>query len=74
MKLTTHLHLVLRLKMGGAVPLHPYIPSCTNRDNFTFCINPPTGMKIAREDIGRYIYMKISVCALDNMHTLTCTG
>jgi hypothetical protein len=74
MKLTTHLHLVLRLKMGGAVPLHPYFPSCTNRDNFTFCINPPTGTKIARKDIGRYIYMKISVCTLDNMRTLTCTG
>lgn len=46
----------------------------TDRDSFTFCINPPTGQKITREDIGRYMYMKISVCTLDNMRTLTCAG
>jgi len=45
-----------------------------DRDNFTFCINPPTGKKITRKEIGRYIYLKISVCTLDKMHTFTCTG
>ena len=46
----------------------------TDRNNFTFCINPPTGRKITGKDIGRYIYMKISVCTLDNTRTLACTG
>jgi hypothetical protein len=27
MKLTTHLHLVVRLGMSGAIPLLPYLPS-----------------------------------------------
>jgi len=35
-KLTTHLHLVLRLRMRGAVPLHPYMPSWHAQRNLEY--------------------------------------
>jgi hypothetical protein len=59
------------------VELYLYSPPFLDgmdRDNFTFCINPPTGKKITRKDIGGYTYMKICVSMLDNMRTLTYTG
>jgi hypothetical protein len=37
-KVTTHVHLVERLRMNGAVPLLPHIPSCSAEGNFTFSI------------------------------------
>ena len=39
MKLTIHLHLVLRLRMSGAIPLHPLYLHGMHRDNFTFTSN-----------------------------------
>jgi len=32
----THFHLVLRLRMCGAVSPHPHMSSCYDRDNFIF--------------------------------------
>jgi hypothetical protein len=37
-KLTTHLHIMKRLKMSEAIPLLPRIPSCCARGYFTFML------------------------------------
>jgi hypothetical protein len=41
MKLTTHCHLVLRLRMSGSIPLLPHIPSWCGLGNFTICNTHP---------------------------------
>jgi hypothetical protein len=39
MKLTTHLHLMPRFRMSGAIPLLPYTSSITCRHNFAFILS-----------------------------------